>query len=72
MRRAIHIKAVKMQRGGLIAQAVVGIDNDLVSNAPENGGNGPLAIDADNWALELAIWVGSHPTDVEVILNCCC
>lgn len=29
---AIHVEAVEVQRGGLVAQVVVGMDNDLITN----------------------------------------
>lgn len=64
---SVHVEAVEMQRGGLVAQVVVGIDDDPVTNVDLDTRNRPLAIDSNNWTLVGTVRVSSDPANVEVI-----
>jgi hypothetical protein len=63
----VHEKAVEMEGGALVAELIIDIDDDLVANGGGHDGQWPLAVDANGWPLEHAIWVGSDPGDVEVV-----
>lgn len=68
-RRAVHrtgtelSEAVKVERRRLIAQLVVEEDGDPFTNIGLDFRQRPLAIDADNRAVE-SIWSGMHPLNV--------
>ena len=67
MGSAIHVEAVKMQRGRLISQRILDVDHKLIANVGDNGWDGPLPVDAHDRTCLLAIWIRVHPTDVEVV-----
>ena len=64
---AILEEAVEVQRGGLIAEIVVDVDNDGVVDVGVDGRDGPLAVDANGLALKGAVWVGRDPSDGKVV-----
>lgn len=64
---SVHVEAVEMQRGGLVAQVVVGVDDDPVTNVDLDTRNRPLAVDSNNWTLVGTVRVSSDPANVEVI-----
>lgn len=69
VRGPVHEKAVEMERGRLVAQLVVDIDDDAVSYVGLNAWNRPLAVDADDGPLMRAIWIRRDPSDVEVVCD---
>ena len=56
-----------MQRGRLVAEVVVDVDNDGVVDVGVDGRDGPLAVDANGLALKGAVWVGRDPSDGKVV-----
>jgi hypothetical protein len=42
------------------------VDNDPITNIDLNCRDRPLPIDANNWALEGIIGIGSNPADVKI------
>jgi hypothetical protein len=70
--RPIHEDAVEMQRGGLIAELVVNVDDNLVALGRPHDGKRPLSIDANGWPLEHAIGICPDPGDVEIVGDDCC
>ena len=58
---------MKVQTCGLIDQGILDIDNDLVAFGGYNGRDRPLSVDADYWAVVLAVRIGVGPCYVEVI-----
>lgn len=64
---AIHEEAVEVQRGRLVAQLVVHIDDDVVADVCIYARDGPLAVDADGGAVEGAVGIGRDPANVEVV-----
>lgn len=71
--RAIHVvgavleQAVKVQRGALVAELVVDVDDEAVAHVDLETRNGPLAVDANDGTLHGAVRVGGDPGDVEVM-----
>ena len=63
----VLIQAVPMDRGRLISQAVLHIDNESVAHVHLDARDGPLTIDANDWSRMLAIWVSFDPADVQVV-----
>ena len=64
----VHEQTVEMQRGGLVTQAVLDIDNDPIAKVDVDSGNGPLAVDANDWSLERTVRVSLSPANVEIKL----
>lgn len=64
---SVHVEAMEMQRCGLITQAVVGVDDDPITNIDLDKRDGPLAVDSNNCTLIGTVGVSSDPADVEVI-----
>lgn len=58
-----------MQRGRLVAQLVVDIDDNAIANVGLNARNGPLVVDANDGTRKRSVWVGCDPSDVEVIVD---
>lgn len=63
----LHEQAVKMQRGGLVAERVEDIDYQLVALVDVDGRNRPLAVDADDRAVGRTVRVGREPAYLEVV-----
>ena len=63
----LHQQAVEMKTGGLVAELVVEMDDNLVVHIGVDGGNRPLAVDSNDRPLESTIWIRRGPSDVEVI-----
>lgn len=66
----IHVQSVEMQRGGLVAQLIVDVNNDLVTNRTCHHWQRPLVIDTNSWSHELSIRIRIDPGDVEVVSDC--
>lgn len=73
--RAVHVRcsilvhAVKMQGSRLITKLVVDVDDDTIADICLDTRNGPLVIDANDGAWERSVWIGSDPSNVEVIVD---
>lgn len=65
---AILVEAMPVDAGGLVAQPVVNIDNQSVSDIHINLGAGPLVVDTDHRSLE-SVWGGIDPGDVPVKID---
>ena len=63
----IHEDAVEVQRGGLVTELVLDVDDDLVALSRPHDGQRPLPVDANGRPLEHAIGVGPDPGDVEIV-----
>lgn len=63
----VHEEAVEVQRGRLVAQLVVHIDDDVVADICIDARDGPLAVDADGGAVESAVGIDRDPANVEVV-----
>lgn len=64
-------KAMPMNAGGLIAQMVIDIHDQPISDIDINLRARPLAIDANHWTLK-SIWGSVDPSDVPVKKNVFC
>lgn len=64
---AIHEQTMKMNRGRLISEIVVQIDNHSIADRSLDTWNGPLSIDTDDWSFEEAVRICPHPFGGEVI-----
>jgi hypothetical protein len=56
-----------MQRGRLIAELIVDVDNDSVANSRLDTRNGPLSIDPDGRSITKTVGVSGDPSNSEVI-----
>jgi hypothetical protein len=65
--RAIHEKAVKVQRSALIAEVIVQADDDSVADSGFYARNWPLSIDTDNRSRVKTVRVPEDPAYIEVI-----
>lgn len=72
MCRAVLVNAVKVQRSRLIAKLVADVDNDTIADICLDTRNRPLVVDANDGTRERSIWIGSDPSDVEVIVDSGC
>lgn len=72
VRRAVLVNAVKMQRRRLVTKLVVEVDDDTIADIGLNARNGPLVIDANDGTRERCVWIGSDPSDVEVVVDSGC
>lgn len=64
---AIHVKSVEVNRGRLIAQIILQVDDDPVAHGGLDSRQWPLAIDANGGSVELSIRVGGHPACCKVV-----
>lgn len=69
MVRPILEQAVKVQRGRLIAELVIQVDDYAVAEIALKGGNRPFAVDANDGPLEGGVRIGSDPSDVEIVVD---
>lgn len=67
VRGPVHVEAVEVKGGGLVAELVIDIDNDAIALRRCHDWQGPLAVDANGWPLEKPIWVRPDPGDVKVV-----
>lgn len=65
----MHKQAMKVQRGRLITELIVHIDDDVVTNVGIYLRDRPLPIDANRGPLECTIWICGDPCDIEIICD---
>jgi hypothetical protein len=64
--RAIHEKAVKVQRSALITEVIVQVDDDSVADSGFYARNWPLSVDTHDRSRVEAIRVSKDPAYIEV------
>src|SRR3569833_3708451 len=58
---------MEMERRRFVAELVVGVNDDAVADVGCDVRDGPLAVDANGWAIEESIRVSGQPRDVEIV-----
>ena len=72
MGSAVHVETMEMQRSRLVAQVIVSIDDDPITNVNLDCRDWPLAIDANDWALESIVRISSDPANIKIKLSGSC
>ena len=67
--RALLEKAMEVETGALISQAVCDIDNNAVANRRLDSGTRPLSVDTNDRSFQQTIRVSLDPRDVPVVPN---
>lgn len=64
---AIHEEPMKMNRRRLVAEIIVQVNDQSITNGCFDPRNGPLSIDANNGPLKEAIGVCPHPLGGKIV-----
>ena len=67
MGRSVLVETVEMERSWPILELVVNIDDDLIADIGFNSWDRPLAVDAHDSTLKLAIRISRQPADIKVV-----
>ena len=70
MRCAVHVEAMKMQARRLVTKLVDHVDYESISDIGIYLRERPFSVDTDSKAIQSTIWIGSYPTNNEIISDC--